>query len=181
MKSQSPLVVLISGKAGSGKDTFAGMLTDELEQAYGKKVCTTHYADSLKYILRSYFSWDGKKDSCGRELLQVTGDTFRANNEDFFVNFVVDTLHSIGYLWDIVLIPDARFKNEVEKVKAAFKTVTVRVERMDCGDETAFWRRHKSENELDDYDFDYVVENLTLESLRSEADWVASEIMEGCG
>ena len=42
-------------------------------------------------------------------------------------------------------------------------------------------RRHKSENELDDYDFDYVVENLTLESLRSEADWVASEIMEGCG
>ena len=97
------------------------------------------------------------------------------------MNFVVDTLHSIGYLWDIVLIPDARFKNEVEKVKAAFKTVTVRVERMDCSDETAFWRRHKSENELDDYDFDYVVENLTLESLRSEADWVASEIMEGCG
>lgn len=34
MKSQSPLVVLISGKAGSGKDTFAEMLTDELERAY---------------------------------------------------------------------------------------------------------------------------------------------------
>ena len=156
MKNQDPFVVLISGKAGSGKDTFAKMLTNELERAYEKKVCTTHYADSLKYILRSYFSWDSKKNPCGRELLQVTGDAFRANNEDFFVNFMIDTLHSIGYRWDIVLIPDARFKNEVEKVKTAFKTVTVRIERM-------------------------VVENLTLESLESAADWVASEIVEGCG
>lgn len=181
MKQDKPLIVLISGKAGSGKDTFAKILADELEQAYGKQVCTTHYADSLKYILYNYLEWDGNKDNAGRKLLQETGDMFRGENEDFFVNFLVNTIKSVGWKWDVVLIPDARFKNEVEKTKAAFVTATVRVERVDCGYETAFWRRHKSENELDDYDFDYVVENLTLESLESAADWVASEIVEGCG
>ena len=45
----SKKVILISGKARSGKDTLAKVLGDYLKEQ-GKDVLITHYADSLKYI-----------------------------------------------------------------------------------------------------------------------------------
>ena len=57
----SKKVILISGKARSGKDTLAKVLGDYLKEQ-GKDVLITHYADSLKYICETVFKWDGKKD-----------------------------------------------------------------------------------------------------------------------
>ena len=64
----SKKVILISGKARSGKDTLAKVLGDYLKEQ-GKEVLITHYADSLKYICETVFKWDGKKDEKGRQLL----------------------------------------------------------------------------------------------------------------
>ena len=64
----SKKVILISGKARSGKDTLARVLKDYLKEQ-GKDVLVTHYADSLKYICETVFKWDGKKDEKGRQLL----------------------------------------------------------------------------------------------------------------
>ena len=60
----SKKVILISGKARSGKDTLAKVLGDYLKEQ-GKDVLITHYADSLKYICETVFKWDGKKDEKG--------------------------------------------------------------------------------------------------------------------
>ena len=54
-------VILISGKARSGKDSFANALS-EILQSKDKKVLITHYADLLKYVCRQFFDWNGEKD-----------------------------------------------------------------------------------------------------------------------
>ena len=64
--------ICISGKAGSGKDTAAEYLQQEIEMD-GYNVLIYHYADILKFVLQRLFGWDGVKDEYGRSLLQYVG------------------------------------------------------------------------------------------------------------
>jgi hypothetical protein len=50
MKAKKPVVVLISGKKRSGKDTYATALKEALERK-GKTVSVLHFADELKNIV----------------------------------------------------------------------------------------------------------------------------------
>lgn len=163
-------VVLISGKARHGKDTVAGMLRKELEQAH-KRVLITHYADLLKFICKNYFGWNGEKDDAGRKLLQYVGtDVIRAKDPDIWVDFVKHVLEMFHNEWDFVIIPDTRFKNEVEKIESDFDTVHIRVVRdgFDNG-LTENQRNHPSETALDDVRPDYTVfNNGTLSELSSQ-------------
>ena len=70
-------VILISGKAGHGKDTLAGYMKNFMEKR-GKRVLIIHYGDLLKYICKSLFGWDGQKDEKGRTLLQYVGSPMRS-------------------------------------------------------------------------------------------------------
>lgn len=173
-----PTVVLISGKAGSGKDQLADTLRVVLSIEYGAVVHVLHYADVLKYILQSYSYWDGVKDIEGRTLLQTVGDSFRVSNENFFVDFAINVIQSIKQDVDVILIPDTRFRNEIEKMKSVFQIVTVRVNRDDLSDQSGSWRGHVSENELDNFPFDFFIENKTLEGLENDARILASQIVE---
>ena len=88
-----------------------------------KKVLITHYADLLKYICRTFFKWNGEKDDYGRTLLQQVGTNIvGAKQPDFWVDFIISVLNLFEGSWDIVIIPDCRFVNEVEKMKNHFDT-----------------------------------------------------------
>lgn len=162
-------VILISAKAQHGKDTSALILKD-LYEAENKKVLITHYADLLKYICKTFFDWNGKKDDPGRSLLQQVGTNIvGAKQPDFWVDFIISVLNLFKGSWDIVIIPDCRFVNEVEKMKNHFDTTLIRVVRPDfdngLSDEQ---KQHPSETTLDDYAFDYIVQNTgTLEELKT--------------
>ena len=54
-------IIVISGKAGAGKDTLGEIIRDKLE-ALDKTVLITHYADLVKYMCKQFFGWDGVKD-----------------------------------------------------------------------------------------------------------------------
>lgn len=175
-------VICISGKARSGKDTFAGMLEQELSKN-NSKVLVTHYADLLKYICRTYFNWNGEKDETGRRLLQKIGtDVVRKKKPDFWVDFTVNILNFFYDSWDCVIIPDCRFENEIEALKCheEFDVTTVRVERPDYDNGlTESQKKHISETDLDGYGFDYVVENSGgLNRLADSAKLVASDIYD---
>ena len=144
-------VIAISGKAGHGKDTVAEMLRTCLTAA-GKKVLVTHYADLLKHICKSFFGWDGEKDEHGRWLLQYVGtDVVRRKQPDFWVNFVISILRLFDGEWDYVLIPDARFPNEIERIReAGFDVMHLRVTRPGyIGKLTEEQKKHPSETALD--------------------------------
>ena len=165
-------VILISGKAGHGKDTFAGFLKEAME-ASEKRVLITHYADLLKYICKSFFGWNGEKDEAGREMLQKVGtEGIRAQNPDFWVNFVRQILQFFPNQWDYVLIPDARFPNEVQRMKECFPCTHIRVfrENYDNG-LTPEQQAHSSETSMDHIspDYEIISHEDNLESLKETA------------
>lgn len=173
-----PVVVTVSGKAGSGKDTFAEKLSSELIGA-GRSVLIMHFADLLKYILKAYFSWDGKKDEHGRDLLQTVGtDIIRKADENFFARFVLEFLLILGVNWDYVIIPDARFENEIQAMKDRFNTTTIVLSRDSyCTSMTNKALDHESEHGLDGYHFDITIHDEKLESLYNSASSIAAYLI----
>ena len=179
--------IIISGKAGSGKDTIAQFMKEELEK-HGKKVLTIHYGDAVKWVLRDYFNWDGKKDAVGRTLLQRIGtDVVRAKHPDFWTGIVVGLLQSFEPYsdFDIALVPDARFPNEIDiALQNLQNCVAVRIERHN--DDGSIWvnpnltedqRKHPSETSLDCYAFDYVVDNTEgLNTLKESAETILKDL-----
>ena len=171
-------VICISAKARHGKDASAEILKDIFE-ARGKKVLITHYADLLKYICKTFFNWNGKKDDYGRTMLQKVGtNTIGAQQEDFWVNFIVSILKFFPEEWDVVLIPDCRFPVEIEVMKDTFDTTLLRIERPDFDNGlSATQKAHASETALDDYKFDTIIYNSgSLEELRGKLTEYANTI-----
>ena len=172
-------VILISGHAGSGKDTCAEILKGRLMHG-GHSVLVCHYADLVKYICTAFFHWNGLKDGHGRSLLQRVGtDVVRARKPDYWVDFIIDMLTFFGGEWDYVLIPDTRFPNEVERIKEHFNAVHVRVERRNFQSHlTAEQRSHPSETALDFYPYDIRIENDgDLTALRKKIDQKILEVL----
>lgn len=153
-------IITISGKAECGKDTSAKEIKNQLEN-YGYSVLICHYADLLKYICKTFFEWDGKKDEEGRTLLQMVGtETIRTKEPDFWVDFIKQILRLFPSEWDYVLIPDTRFPNEINLMKDEFPTVSIKVVRPNYENSlTEEQRQHVSETALDDFSFDYVLTN----------------------
>ena len=148
-------IITISGKAEAGKDTTAMVLKEELEnEGYSVLIC--HYGDLLKYICKQFFGWDGKKDEQGRSLLQMVGtEVIRSKEPDYWVDFIIQILGFFSEEWDFVLIPDARFPNEINLMKDRFDVLTVKVNRPNYENSlTEEQRQHKSETALDDFYFD---------------------------
>lgn len=154
-------IICISGKAGHGKDTAALYLKEQLELGENS-VLIAHYGDLVKYVCKTFFDWNGKKDEAGRELLQTIGtDIVRDENPDYWVRFIADMLGFFEQSWDYVLIPDTRFQNEVEYlIKSGFDVVHMRIVRDGYISEMpAQQQNHISETALDDYLPDIYVHN----------------------
>ena len=154
-------IIAISGHAGHGKDTAAGFISAALEKR-GYRVLITHYADLLKYICRQYFGWDGQKDEKGRALLQHVGtDIVRKQLPNFWVGFMGLFLWLFRDQWDYVIIPDARFPNEISFLEGAdFDVIHMRIVRPGYeGALTEDQKSHASETALDDVEPDIIVFN----------------------
>lgn len=176
-------IFTITGKARHGKDTIAEMMKDILEER-GYRVLLTHYADLLKYICKTFFNWNGEKDEVGRTILQKVGtETVRTQKPDFWVDFIINILNLFPYEWDVVIIPDARFPNEIERLKEeGFDVEFVRVFRPNFDNGlTEEQKNHKSEIALDNYVADVEITNEgTLNELREDiGNWLSSEMFIG--
>ncbi len=152
-------VILISGKAQHGKDSFANILKEKLEKKE-HRVLIAHFGDLVKFVCEKYFNWDGLKCQKGRALLQkIGGDVVRLKKPNFWVRFVKDVLYMFEDEWDYVLIADCRYANEVTW-NEEYDITTVRVKRLNFESElTEEQKNHSSETELDDYNFDCYIES----------------------
>ena len=114
------IIVLVSGRAGVGKDTFAYQLGYELN-IIGVDSATIHFADSLKEVAQKDFGWDGKKDSLGRKLLQDIGKVGRAYNQRIWSRramLKISAMEREDFVKDnrVYIIPDWRFPDEYAEV-----------------------------------------------------------------
>lgn len=163
-------IILISGKARSGKDTTADFIREQLENR-GLSVLKINYADYLKFVCSKYLGCSQEKNQATRNMWQYIGtDVIRANDPDFLVRTVVDLVKALepAGLFDVVIVPDLRFPNEVDYwQQRGYEVDTIRVIRKDYESElTASQKAHPSETSLDDYSFDYVFIAKDLDELR---------------
>lgn len=177
-------VILISGKARHGKDTVAKIMKNYIEARHGQKVLIAHYADLLKYICKTFLDWDGKKDEKGRTLLQHVGtEVLRRKDPDIWVDFIIKITTLLDCRWDYIIIPDARFPNEVSKWRAfGYEPLHIRVVRDDfTGNLTKNQQNHPSEVALDSMKPDfYIHNNGTLGSLTEKIiSLVEEKIVDG--
>ena len=153
--------ICISGKAQNGKDTSAEIFKNELI-IRGHSVLVIHQADLLKYICKAFFNWNGEKDEAGRTLLQQVGtNVIRKVEPDFWVEFIAKVTGFFKDTWDYIIVPDTRFPNELEKLKANDANVFhVRVIREGFKSPlTEEQQQHPSETALDGIESDFMLIN----------------------
>jgi hypothetical protein len=165
-------IILIGGKAESGKDSVAEMLKNKLNE----KVFILHYGDYVKFVCKEYFNWNGEKDEVGRHILQTIGtDKIRTIKDDFWIEAVCNLVKVLKNDYDLFIVPDLRFLNEIHIPSRMFwnyKIITVKVERNNYTSElTEEQNDHVSETELNNYNFDYVIQSESgLDNLETEVD-----------
>ena len=172
------MIIGISGKAGSGKDTAAKMLEvlyanpdisyeDFSNRKYKNfaDIQIVHFADILKETVQVLFGigeWEtntqeGKKTTIEwigktvRELLQGVGQGLR---DAIDPNLWIKVLFANTENWSNYIIADVRYPNELDAIKER-NGVLLRIDRKDAGA-----GNHSSEIALDDYkEWDVHIEN----------------------
>lgn len=167
-------IFVIGGKAKSGKNTFGEYLREELKD-YGYKPCVMHITEPLYVYARNYFDWNGNDQNKPREFLQKMGIEIireKLGKKDFLLNRLFEDIEILSNFFDTFIITDARLIEEFLNIKNKYDdVVTIKLERIhyDPGlsEEEA---NHLTEREIANYDdFDYVIENRGLESLKDAA------------
>lgn len=156
-------VIIVSGKARHGKSTVANILKEYYEKK-GKKTIEITYAKYIKDYAMNVSDWNGLEETKPRELLQQLGtDIIRKKiNWDFFVNRICEDIIVYSYFFDVVIISDARYEDEIEGPKKRFKDVkSIRVIKPNLESPlTSKEQIHLSETGLDHYsNYDHVIIN----------------------
>ncbi len=164
---------LICGKARAGKDTFARLIKQE-EEKNNKKVCILKLTAPLYSWAEDYFNYDKEKDEKPRELLQTLGYDIlqlKLKKKDFLLDYLITTIEVLDNYYDVGLITDGRLVHEIEVLKEKYPNIkTILLTNKKDNKLTNKEKNHQTEIDLDDYkDFDYIVENKDMESLKLEA------------
>ncbi len=169
------MLVGISGKMGTGKDYFVENYVIKFIEEYLKKKCLIlSFADMLKVNLMVHHNIQlnelyGDKTPKIRELLQQEGTEKGRNiyGEDIWIRYVKawsELYKSRGI--DYIIIPDVRFKNEYNFIKDN-NGIVFRMHAPSRNNKRLLKesnnnydiKNHPSEIDLDDVDFDIIIEN----------------------
>ncbi len=195
------MLIGVSGKARSGKDTFATMLAKALQKQTGQAYVLMAYAHELKIRVQKDFDlsyeqlwgnekeiedkryvqgrWSSNPDKkvywTPREIMQSYGQFFRTIHYDFWVEELFRIVKEKEF--ENVIVTDVRHINEVDAVvdRGGYH---VRVTRQE--DENVHNREHISETALDDeHRVDFTVMNRgTLEDLAKSAEDVVRFLVD---
>lgn len=153
LENKNPNIIIVSGKARSGKNTVADMI----EKNTNKKTVQIAYADYLKMYAKKIT--DEEKP---RELLQILGvELIKTHvNENMLINRIVEDIKVYSFFFEQIIITDARFESEITTIKSNFKnSISIRVIGGNS-DLTEKQKNHKTETGLDEFnDYDFVIEN----------------------
>ena len=119
-------IILINGKARSGKDTLASLIKGILKD---KKVLIRGNAHSVKECALKYFNWNGAKDTKGRQLLiDITNLGYSQDPyhwERLTLKYALDRDN-----YDYLIIPDWRYMSTYEYLKEeGYEVITIHRQR----------------------------------------------------
>lgn len=163
-------VILISGKAENGKSETGKLIKKYLENR-NQKVLMIPNARYLKLYMELLGFDNSNKDEKYRQTIQELGtEKIREalNKPLFHTKRICEDMEILEHEFDYFIVDDCRFINEIEYPKAVFpnKIKTIRVNRL--GYKSSLTERqlkHRSEVELDGYNFDEYFNVLNLTEL----------------
>lgn len=176
---KNPVIYVLSGKAGNGKNKIAELIKDIYEEK-GAKTINLAYASYLKEYAKNILAWDGSEETKPREFLQEIGISLIKNNIDasMLINRTLEDIEVYSYFYDVITISDARFTDEIEEVRKNFKNVIVIHVFGKENNLTDEQRKHITETALDSYnDYDYEIDNSkSLEELKNNIERIIEEV-----
>jgi len=154
MKKQ---IIIINGTGGSGKDTFV-----ELCSKYGK-VMNFSSMDKGKNIAR-LIGWNGQKTEKDRKFLS---DLKRLTTEynDMSFNSIKDAVDKFMHSDREILFIHIREPEEIKRALKIFKAKTLLIKRVGLTNIESNY----SDANVDNFSYDYIIENATLEELDKKA------------
>ena len=171
-------IIEISGKKRSGKDYIAQYMHISLPNSY-----IIHFADKLKEMVAqslgisveildnlknsNYTIQLGQSKTTMRYILQHFGTEVMQKEfgKYVWVDIVKKEIEKSNY--DYVIIPDFRFKHEYIKDSTTIKIINT---NQICDD------LHRSEIDLDDFSFDYIIHNNMDNSFKDEVDLIINKL-----
>lgn len=167
------MLILVSGKAGSGKDTVG----DYLVSKYGFRKYA--FADRLKEIA-FLLGWNGVKDERGRRLLQELGTVGRNYDSDIWIRFVFDKISKERS--ERVVITDCRYVNEFVETAgfardSGYEFLPLHVVCPGAG-LAGPSGEHESERECENMPAVMVRNDGTVEELYAKIDFLMERILE---
>ena len=146
--NQTVMLIGISGKKRSGKDTVGAMVVEWLNE-HGFDAAQVAFADQLKDEVAEATGVNRRMQEMDKErwrpILQWWGVEFRRHyfGQDYWVSKMTQKLLAMDE--DVAVVTDVRFRDEAEFIRDSGGFV-VRVER-----ETGLQDGHSSETDLDGY------------------------------
>lgn len=173
-KNRNPIIILIAGKARSGKNTVSKILESEFIKEK-KEVIISPYTKYLKEYIHNITDWNIEdENNKPRDLLQKLSSELikgKLGLENIFINRQIEDIKIYSYFKDIIIINDVRFPKEIDTIKNVFtNVVSIQVKRSNyISGLTKEQLQDVTETSLDNYNnFDYIIENDDIESLKED-------------
>lgn len=159
-------IVIINGTGGCGKDTFVS-----LTSKYAK-VFNFSSIDAVKE-LASKIGWNGTKSEKDRKFLS---DLKRLTTEynDFSFNSIKKAYEEFNNNDDEIMFIHIREPEEIKRASDYFNALTLLIKRENYNNISS----NVSDANVDNYNYDYIIDNTTLEEFDVRAQEFVKKIMK---
>lgn len=171
------VIYVISGKSGSGKNKTSEIIKD-IYYKKNKKSIIVSYANTLKEYAKNILDWNEEEEK-PREFLQNLGVELIKNqiDKEFLIKRVIQDIKVYSYFYDVIIVSDARFVEEIECLKEFDKVISIHINSNNDNLEEKL-KHHITETALDDYNnYDYIIDNNdSVFKLKEKIESIVSEV-----
>lgn len=180
---KEPLIILIAGRAKSGKSLLAKYFYQQYHNQ-NKKVIMSPYTKYLKHYIEEITNETIDENNKPRDLLQQISSKIikkELGKLTFFIDRQIEDIEIYSYFADVILVPDVRFPNEIQTIKAKFPNViSIGITRKNyISTLTKEQQEDITETALDNYhEYDFEIENTDKTDLQKIAEDIIIKIKE---
>ena len=178
---KNPLIICTCGKARSGKSLVGKYIYNEYKKN-GLKVIISPYTKYLKQYISDITGNSINDDNKPRVLLQkISSDLIKGKlgNNNFFINRQLEDIDIYSYFFDVIIIPDVRFPEEIEVLRKKYnKVIAIGIKRNNYDNGlTEEEQKDITEISLDDYkNYDYELINNSDAGLYNDTLKIINEL-----
>lgn len=159
-------LVVINGTGGSGKDTFV-----EFASKY-EKILNFSSVDKVKEIAK-IIGWEGGKSEKDRKFLSDLKKLTTEYNDMAF-NSLKAAVEGFENSDDEIMFIHIREPEEIQRAVSNFGAKTLLIKRTGLENISSNY----SDASVDNYNYDFVIENSTLENLENKAEEFVKKIKQ---